>query len=77
MLVFAYLRDGGIYRDHDSWEEGDRLGRYVVVLGREGKHAETSSPIGGKMYRSLWLWSEKDEEEERDYGTVPLILMEE
>ena len=76
MLVFAYLRDGGIYRDHESWEEGDRLGRYVVVLGREGKHAETT-PIGGKTYRSLWLWSDKDEEEERDHATVPLILMEE
>jgi len=76
MIVFAYLRDGGVYHDHESWEAGDRLGRYVVVLGSVGKHAETM-PIGGKTYRSLWLWSEQDEEDERDHGTVPLILMDE
>lgn len=76
MVVFAYLRDGAVYRDFESWENGDRLGRYSTVMDREGDYLETT-PIGGKTYKSLWIWSEKDRDEERDFGIIPLILVEE
>lgn len=74
-IAFAYLRGGGVYRDHESWEQGDRLGTYAIVFGREGRHVETD-PVGGRRYRGLWIWSDKDEEEGRDHGTIPLLALE-
>lgn len=74
VVVFAYLRDGGVYRDYESWENGDRLGSYAVVLASEGRHIETES-IGGKRYSGLWIWNQ-EEKDAKDYGIVPLISSE-
>ncbi len=70
--VFAYLREGAVYRDQDSFEAGDRLGLYSVVFGSTGNFIETEK-IGGKKYKSLWIWSDEEIEKKRNYGIVPLI----
>jgi len=75
MIVYAYLKDGAVYRDRDSYEEGDRLGTYSTVLDDDGRYAETSL-IGGRQYRSLWLWSEQAEDTKKDHGMVPLIAID-
>ncbi|MAC11091.1 MAG: hypothetical protein CMN74_02430 [Sphingorhabdus sp.] len=75
-LAFAYLREGGVYRDYESWENSDRLGTYVVVHASKGRQVETNV-IGGKRYQGLWIWNEKDSEEGRDYGTIPLLVVDE
>lgn len=73
MIVFAYLREGGVYRDHEAWENGDRLGTYIVVHASEGRHVETDT-IGGKRYTGLWIWeASEDNEEAKEYGIVPLL----
>ena len=70
-VVFAYLRKGGVYRDYESWENGDRLGSYVIIHGSDGRYVETDS-IGGRRYTGLWVWDE-NENDEKNYGIVPLI----
>ena len=71
-VSYAYLRDGKVFRDEDAYEADDRLGTYDVIDDGERKYAETS-PIGGKVYTSLWIWTEEDTEKGRDYGIVSLL----
>ena len=73
-IVFAYLRKGGVYRDYESWENGDRLGSYIVIFANGNRHIETDS-IGGKRYTGLWIW-EEGETDEKEYGIIPLITDE-
>lgn len=75
-IAFAYLREGGVYLDQESWEVGDRLGTYVVIHSGEGRVVETDV-IGGKRYKGLWIWTDKEDDKGRDYGTIPLITIDE
>ncbi len=71
VLVYAFLKDGCVYRDRESFEGGDRIGTYSIIHDGEGRVAETSL-IGGKRYRSAWLWDEAVEEKGKGFGIVPM-----
>lgn len=73
-ITYAYIRGGVVYRDETAYEADDRLGTYNIIDDGNKKYAETSS-IGGKIYKTLWLWNEKDVENDRNYGVVPLLSL--
>lgn len=75
-MVFAYLRDGGVFHDQESWEQGDRLGTFVILHDANGRCIETDV-IAGKRYRGLWIWTDEDGEAGKDYGFVPLLSEDE
>ena len=75
MVVFAYLREGVVYRDYESWENGDRIGTFYVAH-RTGRPVIETNIIGGKKYTGLWIW-DGSKEDQKNYGIVPLISVDE
>lgn len=75
-ITTAYLRSGRVHRDRNAFEGGDSLASYMVVIDVEGNRVIETERIGGKKYRSLWTWSEEDEEKGRAFGTIPLLEIE-
>lgn len=71
-VSFAYLYGGNVYRDEQSYEQGDTLGTYNIIDDGETKHILTSM-IGGKIYKSLWIWDDEDVVKSKDFGIIPLL----
>lgn len=71
LVVYAFLKDGCVFRDRLSYEEGDRIGTYSIIHDGDERFAETSL-IGGKKYQSLWLWNPDAEEKGKGFGIVPM-----